>query len=89
MGLVTQQHSTVSKTECSVAGDKTRLVHAVEDIIGYSWPLCPTVYGRLGHAPFPRGEEKRGKGSGKPGLSTIQLSSPMDTGYYAQAVQTT
>jgi hypothetical protein len=36
MGLVTQRRSTVSKTECSVAGDKTRLAHAVEDIIGYS-----------------------------------------------------
>jgi hypothetical protein len=36
MGLVTQQRRTVSKTECSVAGDKTRLAHAVEDIIGYS-----------------------------------------------------
>jgi hypothetical protein len=43
MGLVTQRHSTVSKTECSMAGDKTRLAHAVEDIIGYSWPLCSTV----------------------------------------------
>jgi hypothetical protein len=36
MGLVTQQRSTVSKTECSVAGDKTQLAHAIEDIIGYS-----------------------------------------------------
>jgi hypothetical protein len=36
MGLVTQWHSTVSKIECSVAGDKTRLAHSVEDIIGYS-----------------------------------------------------
>jgi hypothetical protein len=35
-GLETQRHSTVSKTECSVAGDKTRRAHAVEDIIGYS-----------------------------------------------------
>jgi hypothetical protein len=35
-GLVTQRRSTVSKTECSMAGDKTRLAHAVEDIIGYS-----------------------------------------------------
>jgi hypothetical protein len=33
-GLVTQRRSTVSKTECSMAGDKTRLAHAVEDIIG-------------------------------------------------------
>jgi hypothetical protein len=39
MGLVAQRHSTVSKTECSMAGDKTRLAHTVEDIIGYSWPL--------------------------------------------------
>jgi hypothetical protein len=31
-----QWRSTVSKTECSVAGDKTRLAHAIEDIIGYS-----------------------------------------------------
>jgi hypothetical protein len=36
MGLVTQWRSTVLKTECSMAGDKTRLAHAVEDIIGYS-----------------------------------------------------
>jgi hypothetical protein len=36
MGLVTQQRSTVSKAECSVAGDKTRLAHTIEDIIGYS-----------------------------------------------------
>jgi hypothetical protein len=43
MDLVTQRCSTVSKTECSVAGDKTRLAHAIEDIIGYSWPLCPTM----------------------------------------------
>jgi hypothetical protein len=43
MGLVMQRHSTVSKTECSMAGDKTRLAHTVEDIIDYSWPLCPTV----------------------------------------------
>jgi hypothetical protein len=35
-GLVMQRCSTVSKTECSVAGDKTRLAHAIEDIIGYS-----------------------------------------------------
>jgi hypothetical protein len=43
MGLVTQWRSTVSKIECSVAGDKTWLAHAIEDIIGYSWPLCLTV----------------------------------------------
>jgi hypothetical protein len=43
MGLVMQRHSTVSKTECSVVGDKTRLAHAIKDITGYSWPLCPTV----------------------------------------------
>jgi hypothetical protein len=43
MGLVTRQHSTVLKTECNVAGDKTRLAHGVEDIIGYSWPLYPTA----------------------------------------------
>jgi hypothetical protein len=43
MGVVTQRRSTVSKTECNVACDKTRLAHAVEDIIGYSWLLCPTV----------------------------------------------
>jgi hypothetical protein len=36
MGLMTQQRSTVSKTECTVAGDKTRLAHTVKDIIGYS-----------------------------------------------------
>jgi hypothetical protein len=36
MGLVMQRRSTISKTECSVAGDKTRLAHAVEDIIDYS-----------------------------------------------------
>jgi hypothetical protein len=43
MGLVTQRYSTVSKTECSMAGDKTRLAHVVEDVIGYSCPLCLTV----------------------------------------------
>jgi hypothetical protein len=43
MSLVTQRHSSVSKTECSVAGDKIRLTHTVEDIISYFWPLCPTV----------------------------------------------
>jgi hypothetical protein len=43
MGLVTRQCNTVSKIKCSVAGDKTRLTNVVEDIIGYSWPLCPTV----------------------------------------------
>jgi hypothetical protein len=36
MGLETQRRNTISKIECSVAGDKTRLAHAVEDIIGYS-----------------------------------------------------
>jgi hypothetical protein len=36
MGLVTQRRSTVSKTECSVAADKTQRAHAVEGIIGYS-----------------------------------------------------
>jgi hypothetical protein len=35
-GLVTQWHSTIPMTECSVAGDKTWSAHAVEDIIGYS-----------------------------------------------------
>jgi hypothetical protein len=40
MGLVTQWHSTVSKTECSMADDKTRLAHVVEDIIGYSCPCA-------------------------------------------------
>jgi hypothetical protein len=35
-GLVTQRHSTIPMTECSVAGDKTWRAHAVEDIIGYS-----------------------------------------------------
>jgi hypothetical protein len=35
-GLVTQRRSTVSKAECSVAGNKTQLAHAVEDIISYS-----------------------------------------------------
>jgi hypothetical protein len=34
-GLVTQRRNTISKTECSVAGNKTRLAHTVEDIIGY------------------------------------------------------
>jgi hypothetical protein len=34
-GLVTQRRNTVSKIECSVAGDKTRLAHVVEDIIDY------------------------------------------------------
>jgi hypothetical protein len=43
MGLVTQRHNIVLKTECSMAGDKTWLAHAVVDIIGYSWPLCPTM----------------------------------------------
>jgi hypothetical protein len=43
LGLVTQQRNTISKTECSVAGDKTQLTHTVEDTIGYSWPLCPIV----------------------------------------------
>jgi hypothetical protein len=36
MGLLMQWHNTFSKTECSVAGDKTRLAHAVEDTISYS-----------------------------------------------------
>jgi hypothetical protein len=45
IGLVMQRHSTLSKTECSMTDDKTQLAHVVEDIIGYSWPLCPTVYG--------------------------------------------
>jgi hypothetical protein len=40
MGLMTQRHSTVSKIGCSVVGDKTRLTHTVEDIIGYFWPLA-------------------------------------------------
>jgi hypothetical protein len=35
-GLVTQRHISVPMTECSVAGDKTRCAHVVEDIIGYS-----------------------------------------------------
>jgi hypothetical protein len=35
-GLVTQRHSTVPMAECRVAGNKTRRVHAVEDIIDYS-----------------------------------------------------
>jgi hypothetical protein len=35
-GLVTQRHSTVLITECSMAGDKTRRAHAVEEIISYS-----------------------------------------------------
>jgi hypothetical protein len=43
MGLVMQHRNIVLKTECSVTGDKTQLAHAVEDIIGYSWPLCLTV----------------------------------------------
>jgi hypothetical protein len=34
-GLVTQQHRAVPLTECRVAGNKTRLAHAVEDIICY------------------------------------------------------
>jgi hypothetical protein len=32
---VTQQHSITLLTECSVAGDKTRRAHIVEDIICY------------------------------------------------------
>jgi hypothetical protein len=36
MSLVTQRYSTVSKTECSVVGDKIRVAHAFEDIIDYS-----------------------------------------------------
>jgi hypothetical protein len=36
LGLVVQRRSIVSKTECSVTGDKTRCAHADEDIIGYS-----------------------------------------------------
>jgi hypothetical protein len=35
-GLVMQRRSTVSKTKCNMAGDRTRRAHAVEDIIGYS-----------------------------------------------------
>jgi hypothetical protein len=42
-GLVTQRHNTVPMTECMMAGDKTQRAHAVEDIIGYSYLLCPTV----------------------------------------------
>jgi hypothetical protein len=34
-GLETQRRIIVSKTECSVVGDKTQLAHGVEDIIGY------------------------------------------------------
>jgi hypothetical protein len=44
-------------------------------------------YKRLEWTHF-RGIEKR-KGSGKAGLSTIQLSSPVDVGYYTQAARTT
>jgi hypothetical protein len=43
MSLMAQRHNTVSKTKCSVAGDKIWLTHAVEDIIGYSLSLCPTL----------------------------------------------
>jgi hypothetical protein len=32
-------------TECRVAGDKTWCVHAIEDIISFSYPLSLTVYG--------------------------------------------
>jgi hypothetical protein len=35
IGLVTQWHITVLMIECSMAGDKTRRAHAVEDIISY------------------------------------------------------
>jgi hypothetical protein len=49
---------------------------------------CPTLsYKRLGQVPLPR-DRKNGKGSGKAGLSTIELSSPVDVGYYAQAART-
>jgi hypothetical protein len=37
----TRQHSVTLLTECSVAGDKTRRAHAVEDIIGYSKLVDP------------------------------------------------
>jgi hypothetical protein len=36
---VTPQHDVTLLTKCSVAGDKTRRVHTVEDIIYYSYPL--------------------------------------------------
>jgi hypothetical protein len=45
MGLVTQRRSTVPMAECKVTDDKTRRAHAVEYIIGYSYPLCHTVQG--------------------------------------------
>jgi hypothetical protein len=35
-GLVTQQHITVTMTECRVTGDKTRCAHGAKDIIDYS-----------------------------------------------------
>jgi hypothetical protein len=40
---VTQRHHAVQLTECRVAGDKTMHAHAVEDIICYSYLLCPTA----------------------------------------------
>jgi hypothetical protein len=42
-GLVMQRHHVVPLTEYRVAGDKTRHVHTVEDIICYFYPLCPTA----------------------------------------------
>jgi hypothetical protein len=35
IGLVTQWHITVLMIKCSMAGDKTRRAHVVEDIISY------------------------------------------------------
>jgi hypothetical protein len=33
---VTRQHDTTLMTKCSMASDKTRCAHAIEDIIRYS-----------------------------------------------------
>jgi hypothetical protein len=41
----TRQHGATLLTECSVAGDKTRRAHVVEDIICYSLPLVPYCIG--------------------------------------------
>jgi hypothetical protein len=42
---VTRQHITTLLIECSVAGDKTRRAHTVEDIICYSYILVPYCIG--------------------------------------------
>jgi hypothetical protein len=44
-GLLMQRYHAVPLTECGVADNKTRHAHAVEDIICYSYLLCPISYG--------------------------------------------